>query len=342
MNKFKFYFIVSITTLSLFSCSKNDTPTYEPPRAYQAQYDVEIANIEKYLTENYITVVNHPGFVDDQDVTITKITDAASQPSIMSYKDALTFPKLLDRPVNLNGVDYKLYYLVLRPGMGESPCNVDGVFTSYRGDYLSQDATTKVVSATKFEEVKYPQSFFSLNATVSGWGETFPEFKKGTYTKNNDGTTSYFDFGAGVMFLPSGLGYYNTSSNSIPAYSPLVFSFKLYEIQRLDQDGDGVPSYQEDFNTIVGDGKKDGYMYDYRNTVKYPTATAENVRYADDTDKDEIPDFLDVDDDGDNYTTKLELKKPDGTYHTFETVPSCSGKSVKRYLTADCKPPYTD
>jgi hypothetical protein len=50
------------------------------------------------------------------------------------------------------------------------------------------------------------------------------------------------------MFIPSGLGYYAAGSASIPSYSPLVFSFKLFELQRLDQDGDGIPSYLEDLN----------------------------------------------------------------------------------------------
>ena len=312
MNKFKFYFIVSITTLSLFSCSKNDPVEITPPRAYADQYITDIADIEEYLNTYYITVVNNPGKTDDQDVTITKIPDGGTQPSIMSYKDASTYPKLLIRPVKLHNVNYKLYYLVLRPGIGESPCNVDGVFTSYRGDYLQRiaattttPATPSYIKATKFEEVKYPQSFFSLYSTVGGWGETFPQFKKGTYVKNNDGTTSYFDFGAGVMFLPSGLAYYNIGSGSIPAYSPLVFSFKLYELQRLDQDNDGVPSFQED--------NGDGYVYLYANTVNYPTPPDDAIRYADDTDKDGIPDFFDIDDDGDNYTTKLEITKPAGT-----------------------------
>lgn len=345
MNKFKFYFIVSIATLFLFSCSKNDPAEITPPRDYKVQYDTDLKDIEEYLNTYYITVVNNPGKPDDQDVTFTKITDAATQPKIMSYLNAATYPKLLTKDVNLHNVPYKLYYLVLRPGIGDSPCNVDGVFTSYRGDYLQRIAATttapvtpEYISATKFEEVKFPQSFLSLYTTISGWGETFPQFKKGTFTTNIDGSVSYYDFGAGVMFLPSGLAYFNRGAGSIPSYSPLVFSFKLYEIQRLDQDNDGIPSFQEDFNTKVGDGIKDGYVYDYRNTISYPTPTAN----PDNSDTDEIPDFLDSDDDGDNYTTKLELKKPDGTYHTFETVPSCSGKTVKRYLTADCKPPYTN
>ncbi|MCI4443742.1 MAG: hypothetical protein JHC39_09610 [Lentimicrobium sp.] len=303
MNKFKFYFILLITTVSLFSCSKNDTPTYEPPRDYKTQYDVDIADIEEYLNTNYITVVNHPGFVDDQNVTITKID--AAQPSIMSYTanafaGSTVFPQLWSKDVSKNNIIYKLYYLVLRPGIGESPCNVDGVMTSYRGDYLERTGTSgttvTTVTATKFEEVVYPQAMISLFTTISGWSETFPIFKTGTYTANADGSITHYDFGAGVMFLPSGLAYYNTGSGSIPAYSPLVFSFKLYELQRLDQDNDGIFSFQEDLN---GDG--------------YVRTLATGVVNPDDTDGDGVPNFLDVDDDGDNYTTRLEITKPAGT-----------------------------
>jgi hypothetical protein len=172
--------------------------------------------------------------------------------------------------------------------------------TSYRGDYLERTGTSgttvTTVTATKFEEVVYPQSMISLFTTISGWSETFPIFKTGTYTANADGSITHYDFGAGVMFLPSGLAYYNTGSGSIPAYSPLVFSFKLYELQRLDQDNDGIPSYLEDLN---GDG--------------YVRVLATGVVNPDDTDGDGVPNFLDVDDDGDNYTTRLEITKPAGT-----------------------------
>ena len=319
MNKFKFYFIVIITALSLFSCSKDDSNvTVEPPRDYKVQYDADIALIEEYLKTNYITVIDHAGYVDDQDVTITKIPAGGTQSSIYSYLNASTYPKLLIKEVKLHDIVYNLYYLVLREGKkdaitgygGVSPCNVDGVLASYRGTYLSKSAATAVppseLTATFFEESKFPQTTFSLYSVITGWSETFPLFKSGSSKINNDGTVSYFDFGSGVMFLPSGLGYYNTGSGAIPSYSPLVFSFKLYNVQRLDQDNDGVFSYQEDL-----DG--DGYMYDYRNTLSYPTAPEDKIRYADDTEKDGIPDFLDVDDDGDNYTTRLEITKPAGT-----------------------------
>lgn len=337
MNKFKFYFILLITTLSLFSCSKND-PVVEitPPRAYADQYKTDIADIEEYLKTYYITVVNHPGFQDDQDVTITKIPVGGPQPSIYSYLNATTYPRLLIQPVKLHDVDYKLYYLVLREGKadavtglgGISPCNVDSVLASYRGDYLQRNTATGSISevtATKFEESKYPQLFFDLSSTITGWGEAFPQFKTGTYTSNTDGTVTYKDFGAGVLFIPSGLAYYNSSTGSIPTYSPLVFSFKLYEINRLDQDKDGIPSYLEDIN-------KDGYGY-------YLAAGVENL---DDSDKDGIPDFLDVDDDGDKYTTKLEITNTTtGLAYPFGVIPDCSGNStnptrIKKHLDKTC------
>jgi hypothetical protein len=62
---------------------------------------------------------------------------------------------------------------------------------------------------------------------------------------------------------------------------------------------DGVLDFNEDING-------DGYVRDFRNTTLYPNAPVN----PDDTDKDGVPDFIDIDDDGDGYTTKLEITKP--------------------------------
>lgn len=358
MNKFKFYFIVLIATITLFSCEKDDNtiPTV-PLKDYKEQYKIDTLQIRKYLDSHYITVTNNSGKQDDQDVTISKITDAATQFPINSYKNNTgdTYPQLRSRIVNLHGFDYEVYYLILRQGSkntitnrgGESPCNTDSVLASYSGSYLKETTTTEgsTVSATFFEESKFPSQFFnlfSLNgiSVIRGWSEIFPQFKTGWYEGNeNDGTISFYDFGAGVMFIPSGLAYYNLSAGSIPSYSPLVFSFKLYEIDRIDTDGDGIYNFQED----IKDGG-DGYMYSYANKINYPEYTGDKTIdkwYEDDTDRDGTPNFLDIDDDDDNYSTKVELKKPDGTYHTFESVPNCSDNK-KRYLSKLCIPPYVD
>jgi hypothetical protein len=335
MNKFRYYFILSITTLSLFSCSKNDTTAeITPPREYPVQYTTDITDIEEYLNTYYITVTNNPGAPDDQDVVFTKIPVGGTQPSVMSYKGRTTFPKLLSRDVSLHDITYKLYYLVLREGVGEKPTNVDQVFTTYRGEYLTSAIVEGVttLTTTKFEEWKYEPQKPNLFGYIRGWKEIFPQFRAGNNTSNPDGTVSHTDFGAGVMFIPSGLAYYASGRDVIPAYAPLVFSFKLYEIQRLDHEfnsmtgvpsPDGILSYQEDL-----DG--DGYMW----TASELPAGAIN---PDDTDGDGIPDFLDVDDDGDGYGTRKEITAADGTIIPFASIPSCDGNTtdparIKRHL----------
>ncbi|MBX9889581.1 MAG: FKBP-type peptidylprolyl isomerase [Flavobacteriaceae bacterium] len=333
MNKFRYYFILLITTLSLFSCSKDDSITVQPLRDYQEQFTADNIVVEEYLNSYYMTVTNNSGKPDDQDVEFTKIPVNGTQPSIMSYLNKSTFPKLLKRDVAYNGITYKMYYLVLRPGSGESPCNVDGVLASYKGTYLQNSTVSDVttLTATSFEDVLYPQQFLSLYNTIPGWGEIFPQFKTGdSPISNADGTVTYNNFGAGVMFIPSGLAYYASGSNSIPSYVPLIFKFKLYAVQRLDQDGDGIPSYLEDL-----DG--DGYMYGYFNTTAYPTTPADIIRYADDTDKDGIPNFLDVDDDADGVSTLKEITATNGSIIPFNDIPSCSGNTtdpsrIKRHL----------
>ncbi|MCW2121027.1 FKBP-type peptidyl-prolyl cis-trans isomerase [Flavobacterium sp. 7A] len=298
MNKFKFYFILSLTTVLLFSCSKNDNSIIVAPlRDYQEEFTAENVMIEEYLKTNYITVTQDPGDQTDQDVVFAKID--ADQSSIYSYLGNSGYPKLLTREVQLHGITYSMYYLVLREGIGESPSNVDNVLVSYSGRYLSEstpsDLTT--LSATFFEEIKYPQSMSNLySGVIRGRGELMPKFKVGTATEGMNGEVQYNDFGSGILFIPSGLAYYSAGADIIPSYAPVIFSIKLYALQRLDQDGDSVLSYKEDLNN-------DGYAYSYLNKTTYPI-TPTNF---DDTDGDGIPNFLDTDDDGDGFSTLVEI-----------------------------------
>jgi FKBP-type peptidyl-prolyl cis-trans isomerase FkpA len=345
MNKIKFYFILLIATIGIVSCSKdkNDDIPVTPPKDYATQYAEESVAIDDYLKTNYISeVVNKPGFPEDQDVTIKKITDAATQPSLLSYLNSPTLPRLSIREVSDHNITYKLYYLVIREGKkggdvlsgGENPCNVDGVFAGYKGTLLD---------GTVFDSSNNGQMLSNLDGinhdggaaiVVRGWPEGFPKFKTGWVSSKKDGTISYNDFGVGVLFIPSGLAYYNIAKTNIPAYSPLVFSIKLYALKRYDHevkviggvspDPDGVLSYQEDI-----DG--DGYVY----------YLAKGVANPDDTDKDGIPDYYDFDDDGDGYATRGEVKDKDGKYYEFDKIPDCSGNQTnpdrkKRHLDKDC------
>ena len=338
MSKIKFYFIFLIATaVSISSCNKdNNDADVTPPKPYAEQYPIDMATIESYLKANYITVVNNPGAVDDQDVTIAKL-DADHTVSIW---DQTVYP-LKSRNVQLHGITYKLYYLLLRKGTGESPCNVDGVFTAYKGEYLSSETVSNVttVKSTLFQEVKSPNSILDLYITVRGWKEIFPQLKCGTNKSNPDGTVSYNDFGAAVMFIPSGLGYYNRVQGSIPSYSPLVFNVKLYSILRIDGEymiangqqvstPDGVKSFQEDI-----DG--DGYMW-----IKSELQLGDTLN-PDDSDKDGVPDFLDRDDDNDDYATQGEVKDAFGKVYPFDLIPDCDGNPTmildkKRHLDPKC------
>ncbi len=346
MNKFKLYFLAICTLLGLFSCGKaDDDIVYEQLRYYGPQYAADLALIEQFLQTHYIEeIVNNPGAPNDQDIKISAIPegDTTKEPIWDS-------PMLHYKEVYYNLLNYKVYYLSLRDGVGETPTRVDGVLAAYDGAYLSLDGADPI--STRFEYIPLPNSFFALPSTIVGWQEIFPLFRNGTVAPGEGSNPAlYTDFGAGVMFLPSALAYYNvkqTTSDAaitIPAYSPLMFSFKLYDVRRLDQDGDGILSINEDLD---GDG----------------TYT------DDDTDGDGTPNYLDTDDDGDGYLTKDECKfvkregdSPTGTilyttYYPFNGavtddpateyfderwgVPNCAGDTqtptrLRKYLDNSC------
>ena len=85
--------------------------------------------------------------------------------------------------------------------------------------------------------------------------------KAGTYTINTDNTVNYKDFGQGVFFIPSGMGYFSSTQGSIPAYSPLVFKVSLYTMNESDHDFDGILTkneYDNDNDGIPDDSDEDG------------------------------------------------------------------------------------
>ncbi len=308
MNKFKYYFILLLAGISLVSCSKKDDDedvVVVPVRDYAEQYKADNDSIVKYLKTNYIKEVT-PNF----DVVIEKIPAGGTETSIWDQK---VYP-LETRNVYSNNITYNVYYLTLRKGSGQAPTNTDKIVAAYKGNLLNGKVFDQSYGVgRKFLLFPYAISTADESTVIEGWSEMFPKFKTGVSTTAPDGSVTYQDFGAGVIFLPSGLGYYEQVKNDIPSYSPLVFTIKLYDLQRMDNEytfnsstgarvfmGDGVPDYLEDVNG-------DGYLYDFRNTTKYPSPPANLI---DDTDGDGIADFLDFDDDGDGFSTRFEVTKP--------------------------------
>jgi FKBP-type peptidyl-prolyl cis-trans isomerase FkpA len=318
-----FKFLISIlAVITLVSCSKNDTPGVTPKRPYPEQYSKDIDTIDKFIDSHYMTVdANY-------NVTFNRLPTDGSQQSIRNQTE---FPLEFRMVQNDDhGVNYKVYYIKLREGVNERPTAVDSIHVAYDGQslYSKQEeilpsTTPKTynyfIENTQSENNQYPV-WFKTDDLVQGWSKIIPYFKTGTYDNTpSPNPVTFENYGAGIMFIPSGLGYYQTVQGVIPAYSNLVFSFKLYELRYRDHDGDGILSKDE---VPIGSD----FLYD---PIDY------------DSDGDGTPNYFDVDDDDDRVLTKNEIKDLAGETIAFDLIPDCSGNTtnptrVKKHLDTAC------
>jgi FKBP-type peptidyl-prolyl cis-trans isomerase FkpA len=142
-------------------------------------------------------------------------------------------------------VQHTLYYLSARDGVGESPTIGDNTVVRYEGSLLD---------GTLFDASSVPTSQY-LPGFVKGYANGIANFNGGVGpVENGDGTVSFDDYGVGVIFMPSALGYFDSprSGSGIPAYAPLIFQVDVLAFEKdTDFDGDGIPSILEDLD---GDG----------------------------------------------------------------------------------------
>jgi hypothetical protein len=321
MNKFSLYFILFISSIALFSCHPNDSSvSIPPPRDYAVQYLADNDSIENYLKTHFLTKVVVNGLLDVVLDTIPK----KNVNNLVSIWDNTEIPlkfKMIKndaRSSSLVGgriadpVDYKLYYLILNEGGGQSPITVDSTYTSYKGWDLKDkvfDSSNSPFWAT------FPALSASQTSVISGFRQFLPLLKTAeSVTIDSDtGVATYNNMGIGVVFIPSGLGYYNSTTSLIPAYSPLVFRIRLHTIHKRDHDGDRVFTRFEDLDN-------DGDFFN------------------DDTDGDTVPNFLDIDDDGDQYITKNEIRINGAIPIDYNQIQDCSGNTTgtKKHLDKNC------
>ncbi len=337
MNKFKLYFILFCSAILLFSCNKSDSVSAIPIRNFDTQYNDDIAIIEDYLNTHYLEVTTSTG-TDDQDVEIKKIDAGQTKMMDLLFKADGDYPLLRKVPVVIKEVTYYMYYIKLRADNSDAnslaPSKADEILTAYNGSYLAyvttdeplldengnqviiagipQTVTVTKLQATQFQYVPFPSGYLRMDTAVRGWRETIPLFKSGTRVEST-GPNPYANFGAGLLFIPSGLAYFNEARPGIPSYSPLVFSFKLFDVKFGDQDEDGIISNDEDL-----DGNKD-----FSN---------------DDTDGDGIPNLYDKDDDGDGFFTRSEITINGVLPASYTQILDCSGTTtgVKKHLDKTC------
>ncbi len=299
MKRFLQAYALLAVAVFFTGCKKDDDSDIPPPRDPALQYTVEKPQIEEYLNKHYIEV--------DADFNVTfGLVDDTHPVSIMNQTQYPIQQKL----ITYNNVEYTLYYLSFRQGVDNQPTRADNVLTAYKGHLMNE-------ASTVFDESPFPQSFSLLSGTIEGWQQIIPLFKAGTVVSGNpQNPASFQDYGAGVMFLPSAMGYYNYAQSGIPAYSPLIFTFKLYRAQYLDTDRDGLLNKDE----------------------KSPDPNITDIALYD-SDGDGRPNYLDVDDDGDGIYTSDEIDYNGTTPVDFNTIQDCAGgtSGTKKHLDPTCQ-----
>ena len=286
-------FIFSLI-LGFVSCNKDDDNgddfVEEEIRDRGEQQIIDNDSIVGYLETHYYNSGDFSGNANPSiaDLVITELLEGETVPVGNTMLDVAVD---VDNPrtVTFANTVYQYYVLNLNPNAdGDSPSFADEVRVRYEGFELNGDVFDSAVTPVDFD----------LVSLVPGWRKVLPEFNtSSSFVIEDDGVVSYTNHGVGVMFLPSGLGYFSNRTGGIPSYSPLVFKFDLLQMTVNDHDNDGVPSYLEDLN---GDGE-------------FTIADFEDDTIThDDTDGNSIPDYFDPDDDGDGVLTIDEDIDGDG------------------------------
>jgi len=263
-----------VLSISLSSCRKDDGLTdsiEEEPRDVQQEKDQVI--LDTYLATHYYNSGDFVGNPNPSmfELVITELAEGESLPA-----DHTMLVDAVDTyQTNYKEQDYNYYILRINQGGGEDmPHFTDDVRINYEGSLVDDgEVFDSTVNPTQFD----------LAGLIPGWSRVIPKFNTAeSYVINGDGTVTFNNAGVGVMFLPSGLGYYSAGTAGIGPYKCLIFKFDLLQSELNDHDGDGIPSYVEDL---------DGDL-DITN---------------DDTDGNTLSNFLDIDDDGDGVLTIDEL-----------------------------------
>ena len=278
--KFKLYILLITILLIGFSCGDDDDDgIVEVPEADRTEQQViDNDSLVSFLQSHYVDeslLTNNPTILFNE-IEINQLPEDGELPN--PDQNSLLIDMVETLTTTYFDVEYEYYILKINQGGSEnSPNFSDKVRVSYEGTLMDD---------TVFDSSSTPVDF-DLTSTIAGWGRVLPEYNNAEdFIVNSDGTVTYNNPGIGIMFLPSGLGYYSAAAGTVPVYSNLIFKFKVFQSEVNDHDFDNVPSHLEDLN---GD-------YDLTN---------------DDTDDDTFADFIDSDDDNDGTLTIDEDLEPD-------------------------------
>ena len=300
MTKFKYGVAILLLMLIVtVSCKKDDEggPAPPPPRDRGVEAARAQIEIESFLATHFY---NYEEFAADPENFKLKFdTIAGDNASKIPLAGQVSFKEVKD--VIDETVTYKLYYLNVRQGGGDRPYFSDYTTNTYDGRLLNLELFDSSIIPIRFNLVDTQTS----PGIIRGLQQAIIEFNGASEViANPDGTLTFEDYGIGAVFIPSGLGYYQfPPAGDLNAYDQLIFSFELFASEIADHDRDGIPSHIEDLN-----GNQ--YLLD------------------DDTNTNGVPNYLDVDDDGDGRLTIFEIEFVNGVL----TFPDRNGNGIADYL----------
>ena len=280
---------LALLVMALIACNGDDdnfSPVPERDRAEQQVADKD--SLENYLKGHYYnsSLFETQTNLTIDDIVITEMPVDENGDYLVEPPDPANNTRLWDaveiRTTTFEETLYEYYILRLNQGGGDSPEFTDQVRVVYEG-FLETDGEVFDNVATPIElSMQGIPGIGGTGGVIRGWQLILSDFNTAESFVINNGLVEYNNYGLGVMFIPSGLGYFSVPVPNVPSYSNLIFKFELLQFEVNDHDGDGVPSYIEDVN--------------------------ENLDVLDDnSDEDGLPDYFDTDDDDDEVATIDEL-----------------------------------
>ncbi|MGG5578667.1 hypothetical protein ACPDHL_15200 [Myroides sp. C15-4] len=355
MNRLFSIFGILTLVIATISCNKSDDSGSFKPEPLKDAHEVYVKNKEsilKYLKNNYmierngvitfdsITSVDHTNekavFYDSRlDSIVVNNEDYAAFTLVDPYDRTKTIYKYSK---SADTVKYKIYYLVLNEGQGQKSAPVDSIFVKRASINLKNERITSNNHPTTGGFYSFPPTVAELRNSVPAplrmhTGERqMLKFIKTAISSgiNPDGTISFDETTAGriIVFMPSGIGQFNSGYDKLKAYEPYISDLTLVSTFERDHDLDGIPSKFEVKPEKIG---TELTIHDYFDL---------------DTNNDNVPNFLDIDDDGDGVPTRIELQYKDANgkikHYNYDApeLKTCSG--TPRYLDNTCKPFMVD
>ena len=221
--KFSLYLL---TIVAVFvSCNNDDdnTVTFQE-RDRTEQQDADKTDWLEYFTGHYY----NSGFFETgsdhkySDIIITeRETDGNGNFLDVPVGHTLLLDAIETKFTTYLDVDYEYYILRINQGNGEAPKFTDAVRARYEG--ISIDGEDPFDTAITPIDLLLTGNGFTTFGVIRGWQLILPTFNSASgFSIDGGGIVNFNNYGLGIMFVPSGLGYFSAGTTG-STYDNLIF-----------------------------------------------------------------------------------------------------------------------